>query len=1173
MLLVTAILMAMLPVGGLRVLAEGETATVEETDASPEQDMEVPLLVSGAGADDPWEDTQGKDLVSGASYTGKYVITDSWEEGDLHNGNPWWSDHFTLKLTSGVLRGYTGTFRCTRHGVNAGQVDDIGSYTAVPAISKTTVGGVTMQTVTWTIRCAAPDRHSDRQTMEVVGDYSYSRELSREYYTVLRKVDEKGEPMNDVTFDLYVNDDPVRNSSWNQVYTGWDYDYTATEQADRYTDHREKEPGYSVIRLGIYEERPEVYVQENWTSDRYKALFPEKYELRTYTSRDAALAAIADGSTLQGSHTWINQEEEEEPVYYYTSIWKTDRRNTGRSLEGTVYGLFDHASCSADHLVVSFVMGKEGYADSIRTDGGEGVFYSYIQRKQAWNIRTVYRDINGVQHDQRLLCLNRLTEDKEFYYKELKAPQGFAINDEVIPVKPVKTKEKITDGADFATAFGTGYVVKAGDNPSVYLKLRKASADPGIAADDPYYSLEGTTYYVFRTREDAEKALASSDYGKAIDAFKIDALGESTAVDVSDYMQTDPDKGWYEDTPFYLLEGLAGKNYQRSEEITEVIVTRRNTSDMPKEVVVENEPLRGKLSLTKLGLENGQGMEGVSFLLERLRPAEEEKDIEVIDTAELFTGKDGQLSTVDAEGEGVLLYGNYRLTEQSCEANAGRQLNPPEYFTIDENTPEVLIETGQGGYYNAPEAEISTKAYVESTGDHKMVWGDREETIIDEVTCRYLRAGTEYTLIGRLMIKKTDGSTEPYRQDGKVLTVEETFTTEKEYEKSPYEVTDIRKLRFEGIIPEDYPGCSFVVYQRLYYGRLTDPENRAAAEREKEAGDQGGRILSRQYEDVPCSLFPVLHEQPDNSEQTVEVTRPLYTSIQKRAKDEKVFTNKAYTFDRILYGLYGPDGELLAKAELESAEDMDADRYGRRSCRGIIPSEDHVEILKEGLLVREKDGYVSVCGRLPEGCYWQEISGNSFFILSDEKLEVTFAKGECLSVTEAGDQPEMGELRVHKELDVEEADPSGAVYLVEGISPDGSNGDIRLRLTIGADGYSESAILPFGEYRISEEKGPDKGEWTIDSTRYLVKLTPDGGEEEVASGIQVDARYALIHSRDYTRVRSEEKPGPEKPETPPDVVQTGDDFPAGIMLFLLILSAVGAGVTLILIQYRRKRIS
>ena len=290
------------------------------------------------------------------------------------------------------------------------------------------------------------------------------------------------------------------------------------------------------------------------------------------------------------------------------------------------------------------------------------------------------------------------------------------------------------------------------------------------------------------------------------------------------------------------------------------------------EVVVENTPLRGDLGLIKKDIESGAYMKGVEFEIENLET--HEKHIMVTDengvattktdkyTADSVWFSEGEMAKIDpVDGYGALPYGKYRVTELRCDANKGYQLNAPIDVEISEREPYATLataltpENGQYYFYNVPSPIIETSATVKSTGIKSMPQdgaGQKGEpqTIVDNVNLKWLKANSTFTLVGTLMVVD-HGKTYAYKNGNQNYVVTKTFTTGN-YNKSPYDICMTETMEYTDIYPENYEGCSFVVYNKLYYGTNT--------------------TVPAQYEEIAnLDLFPLIHEDIKNKAQTVEV--------------------------------------------------------------------------------------------------------------------------------------------------------------------------------------------------------------------------------------------------------------------------------------------------------------
>ena len=231
----------------------------------------------------------------------------------------------------------------------------------------------------------------------------------KDYYIALQKSDDAGDLMNDVSFDIEVNDGEskivqkagVTAEGKNGVWTGWDMDLTTGQ----YTDCRSGEgshSGIALVYLGKYQNKPSVTVQENWkvqlekTSPDprdYQTTSPNPYTYKPgeiLTTREEALhaaAVISDESNL----TWVNKRNGELSLSKESGDTKEEftqwadrdgnrKPNVNYSLEGAVYGVFatekDAKNPDNDSLILAeFTTDKNGKGIVTKVTGelyGEG---------------------------------------------------------------------------------------------------------------------------------------------------------------------------------------------------------------------------------------------------------------------------------------------------------------------------------------------------------------------------------------------------------------------------------------------------------------------------------------------------------------------------------------------------------------------------------------------------------------------------------------------------------------------------------------------------------------------------------------------------------------------------------------------------------------------------------
>ena len=164
-------------------------------------------------------------------------------------------------------------------------------------------------------------------------------------------------------------------------------------------------------------------------------------------------------------------------------------------------------------------------------------------------------------------------------------------------------------------------------------------------------------------------------------------------------------------------------------------------------------------------------------------------------------------SNVEVEDErGAFPYGNYRISELSCEANKGMNLIDTT-FRVSRDVYEIDL-----GTYVDHSIEIGTTATDEETGSH-FGKAREEAVIIDRVQYAGLEKGKEYTLETKLMNKATGEAVTD--ADGNPVTVTGTFTPKMSDGYEDVEITfDATQLA----------GGATVVFEYLYEGEtlLTD---------------------------------------------------------------------------------------------------------------------------------------------------------------------------------------------------------------------------------------------------------------------------------------------------------------------------------------------------------------
>ena len=252
-----------------------------------------------------------------------------------------------------------------------------------------------------------------------------------------------------------------------------------------------------------------------------------------------------------------------------------------------------------------------------------------------------------------------------------------------------------------------------------------------------------------------------------------------------------------------------------------------------------------------------------------------------------INGHQGIVRDVPDDTKGALTEGSYTVTEIDA---AGHQKEEPITFNATEDGKVYTIyDDGRGdGLKIMSDMElpsIGTLALVELFADGSSLTDGEYEDIMknfdgDESSlpdgvykvlpatsgqkitdvCHYknLRYNTDFTLYGRLMQIDKDGNVTPFVSNGKEVTGITHFHTPDTYEKSQYDSCGYETVRFEDLDFTGIQDTSFVVYESLYVGTLTEDD-----------------IASGNYDTTYVGLnndtveFPIEHHIPTDKYQTV----------------------------------------------------------------------------------------------------------------------------------------------------------------------------------------------------------------------------------------------------------------------------------------------------------------
>ena len=250
-----------------------------------------------------------------------------------------------------------------------------------------------------------------------------------------------------------------------------------------------------------------------------------------------------------------------------------------------------------------------------------------------------------------------------------------------------------------------------------------------------------------------------------------------------------------------------------------------------------------------------------------------------IDNGLWFSGsKDAQTAADDSKG--ALPYDTYTFEELRCSANDSLNLVK---FEVTVSRDAYTIDRGT---VDDNPIEIGTTATDEADGDHKLLASNQAE-IVDSVSYKGLKKGTEYELQGTLMDAETGEALKG--MDGKEITATAKFTPKASSGKQKV------KFKFDATL---LGGHKAVVFERLYLD---------------------GKIQAS-------------HEDPEDEDQTVEFL-PVEigtTATDAADGDKAIGVGKAVTVeDEVSYKNlatgreYTVTGTLMDSATGESLKDAD----------------------------------------------------------------------------------------------------------------------------------------------------------------------------------------------------------------------------------------------------------
>ena len=530
--------------------------------------------------------------------------------------------------------------------------------------------------------------------------------------------------------------------------------------------------------------------------------------------------------------------------------------NSCYSLAGAVYGIYSDAGCSAQ-------------------------------------VTTLTTDAGG---NAAAVSLNAGT----YYYKELTAPAGYALDSSV-------QSFTVTDGQNTA--------LSVSDTPTsdpVRISINKIDSATGETAQGGA-SLEGAEFTVKyyagfydagnlpanATRTWVIKTVKNAS-GKYVTALRDDCkvsgddfykLGNTAVLPLGTLSieETKAPEG-------YKLDGAYLQASGSSTKITGKYVTQitqnGNLASLKcgNEFSVADKIKRGDFKLTKIDTDNQNRMGDIPFRVTNKATGESH----IIKTDEngyyssesswnahskntngggaydglWFSTGDGKAAVDDSLG--AMPYGDYRLEELSCDNNRGKILYNGE-FSIRRD--KVTVDIGTIENHSEPTPVITTQASDAKT-QYQIIKPSADTDIVDKVTITDTMAGREYTITGTLMDKETG---EAITVNGNPVTASQTFTSD-----GTKKVLDMH-FTFDS---SALGGKTVVVCEKLTYGDYV-----AATEEDMENKDQ-------------TIYFPEIHTTATDSETADHLT----------IADSRAVITDTVTYTNLLKGeTYTLSGVLMDK--------------------------------------------------------------------------------------------------------------------------------------------------------------------------------------------------------------------------------------------------------------------
>ncbi|MBP3238385.1 MAG: VaFE repeat-containing surface-anchored protein [Lachnospiraceae bacterium] len=449
---------------------------------------------------------------------------------------------------------------------------------------------------------------------------------------------------------------------------------------------------------------------------------------------------------------------------------------------------------------------------------------------------------------------------KTFYIKELKAPKGFNITNEIKTVSftDADTESQMTKSVTFTDAPAGDPVlidiVKESDEGNVpyslegavfeiaYYDMVKQSIDElsGEPKKKWYVRTIKTDMGFYEARLQDEKSFISEAFTVNGTSYKSDVrytdsygnvivpIGSVTIREISaaeGYIK-DSGKMTITETGEEIPGRIAFFTIEKDDSEGGAAIGINVTN---KSITITNSPKRGDLSFTKSDTDNKK-LADITFNLSLFDETGKKK----VETHQIKTDADGNFdskksnvyfygtsdkSKWDPSGidvsKGHLVLGTYMLEEVKTGANEGYQLIEPKTFKVTEDGQVV----NQGTLIDTPNPSIKTLEWdKDNSGDAEKThisMADSEVTVVDTVTYTNLIAGKNYTVKGILVDIK---GTPVKDKDGNYVAAYTNFTAKNAANRQQSCGTVDVTFTFNA---EKLAGTKFVVFEYLYDGTET----------------------------------------------------------------------------------------------------------------------------------------------------------------------------------------------------------------------------------------------------------------------------------------------------------------------------------------------------------------